>query len=109
MIVANKSWFNALGPAQQSAIRQSLVPPADMRQQSGDEEKQLLALLPVRGVAVLDLTAEQHNAWAAAGLPLYRQILATAGGGSVEIYDAVRAGKQDYLLQAHAMGPALPK
>ena len=109
MIVANKAWFTGLSDADQATIRSALVPTGEMMRQAHDNDQAMAALLPSRGVTVFNPSAEEHNAWAAVGLPLYQQILHAAGGKSIEVYDAIRAGKQDYLLKGNVLDTALPK
>jgi TRAP-type C4-dicarboxylate transport system substrate-binding protein len=99
IVAANKAWFDALSPADQNIIRTSLMPPAQARRETYAAAEQVYRTLAANGDTIIDLTPAQHNAWAAAGLPLYAGILQQAGGRSIEVYDAISAGKQAFLRE----------
>jgi C4-dicarboxylate-binding protein DctP len=98
LVVANKTWFQSNSVKDQAILRSSFPPVADIRQTLREQNRKDLVGLPAMGVHVIDLTPEERNAWAAAGLPLYSAIIREAGGRSLEVYDAIRAGKRDFLL-----------
>ena len=97
MVVANKTWFESATPREQEILRNAYPKMRDTRGSARAQEKSLTDKYNALGTVFLTLTPEQHNAWAAAGLPLYPSILQKAGGRSIEIYDLIRAGKQAYL------------
>ncbi len=99
VIVANKGWFDSLAPQERDILRASYPKIADMRGALQAEEMSLRIRLETKGSVFLALSAEEHNAWAAAALPLYPTILKQAGGRAVEIYDLIRAGKQAFLRE----------
>ena len=100
MLLANKAWFEAATPKERDIIRTSFLSPDIIRGRLKTYDETVVAAITRAGVTVLELNAEQHNAWAAAGLPLYPKIIQEAGGRSVEVYDAIRDGKRDFLRQS---------
>ena len=97
LILANKPWFDGLTVTDQEIIRSSLLPSPVAWHAVELAEEQLYPLLASGGDVIIDLTPEQHNAWAAAALPLYASLIQQAGGRSIEVYDAITAGKRSFL------------
>jgi TRAP-type C4-dicarboxylate transport system substrate-binding protein len=97
IVVANKDWFQTNTPREQAILKTAFTSPADIRRQVEEQSRRDFAVLAQAGVKIIDLTPEEHNAWAAVGLPLYPEILRQAGGRGVEVYEAIRAGKRDFL------------
>ena len=99
MVVANKSWFDALAPHDQDVLHGAYPTLYDSKKDIADEAKSLIAKAAATGSTVIQLTPTQHNAWVAAALPLYQTILNQAGGRSLEVYEKIKAGKQAYLRE----------
>ncbi len=97
MVVANKAWFDTTTPHEQEVLRNAYPTLHSLRDEAWAENKSLIAKISEVGAVVLQLSNEQHNAWAAAALPLYPSILEQAGGRSIEVYDIIRAAKQAFL------------
>jgi TRAP-type C4-dicarboxylate transport system substrate-binding protein len=99
-IVANKSWFQSLSPAEQAIVRGAFMSRAAARKAQEADDEQTYDQLAQKGTMVMEPTPAQYNAWAAAGLPLYPQILTGLGGAAPEVYEAVKRGKQEFLSQS---------
>jgi TRAP-type C4-dicarboxylate transport system substrate-binding protein len=99
IVVANKSWFEALAPNEQDILRDAYPTLYDSKKDMADETKSLIAKAAASGSTVIQLTPAQRNAWVAAALPLYHTILEQAGGRSLEVYEKIKAGKQAYLRE----------
>jgi TRAP-type C4-dicarboxylate transport system substrate-binding protein len=99
ILAANKQWFESLLPAEQGIIRSSFMPADKARRETHQAAEQVYESLAAAGDTIIELTPEQHNAWAAAGLPLYAPLLQQAGGRSIEVYDAISEGKRAFLRE----------
>jgi TRAP-type C4-dicarboxylate transport system substrate-binding protein len=99
IIAANKAWFDGLSTAEQEIIRASLMPAEQARRETHAAADEVYQAMAAKGDTLIELTPEQHNAWAAAGLPLYAGLLQQAGGRSIEVYDAISTGKRAFLRE----------
>ncbi|HKL63711.1 MAG TPA: TRAP transporter substrate-binding protein DctP [Woeseiaceae bacterium] len=109
LIVANRTWYQALSEAKQRLIIESLDP----LQYSRDEVRRVLAeflteQLPAQSVSIHRLDEDQRRRWRDALAGTHETLLDRTGGRAREIYRLVQEGKREWrrLQQTRAERPA---
>jgi TRAP-type C4-dicarboxylate transport system substrate-binding protein len=96
VLVANKAWFGALGPASQNAVRTAWGDGIEFRRRVRANTAAEMAKLPAKGTQVVELTAEQRARWVGATKPVHAMVLEQLGPDARALYDAIIAAKAKY-------------
>jgi TRAP-type C4-dicarboxylate transport system substrate-binding protein len=105
LILARKSWWDAL-PAEDRGILQESFPPisrtrAIVRAQSADE----LARADALGFEVHELTAGQREEWRRATAGITQALIADVGGSADEVYALIERARVEFQRQSSTAVP----
>lgn len=96
---ANATWFNALEPELQNAVRRSIPSATDVRQRVRARNKADLEKAKQTGSIIHEPTVEERAVWRAATRNVPMALVDKIGGNAEEIYDRITKGKRDYALE----------
>lgn len=99
LVIASSRWLESLSATHREVIVENWVPVDIARAMSRAEEQDFLNRADQIGYAIHTLSPEQREAWKRVSGPVTQQIIASIGGKSQEIYNAILAGKAAYQAQ----------
>lgn len=102
-ILAAATWWDALTPDQQTAVRDGYATAAAARAGiRADSVREMAAAMAAGRVHGHELSAEARARWQAATAPVHEKLIAQAGGRAREVYQRVLAGKRAYRQRKDA-------
>jgi len=95
----NKRVWDGLSAEQKDLVMKSRPEAARMRKEVEESERPKMAEFKAKGGFVHELTPEQRAEWAKLVEPHQEQMVKDIGGGSAELWAAIKKGKQEYAAR----------
>lgn len=96
VILANKSWFDNLPPAQRKNLLKSLRTPSESRQAVRNSANRILENPEKYGITLHHLNTQQQLTWLNATKTNRQQLIEKINGEAAEISRIIEMGKQDF-------------
>ena len=104
-IIANASWFEALSPKNQRAVKDAYAPSSVLRADTRRQTCESYSTLRDRGITIRPLNQTQEQAWRSAVIPTHNAMLKAIGGEARTIYDAILTGKAAFAETGYVATP----
>ncbi len=96
VVAANAAWFSELSGVEQSDLRGAFGAIDQVRAEIADAEDGFARALRAKGISIIELEPQEHQAWIDATKPIERKLVSLIGGAAEEVLGAMNKARLAY-------------